>query len=69
MSFLIDIIYMITQELCSWRVGLCLLIAVAIVFGLFITFPEHNGFLPLSAYASIIVISIGFLWQYLADRK
>lgn len=60
---------MIAHELCSWRVGLCIFIAIALVFGLFIAYPENNGFLPYTAYAGIGVIAIGLLWQYVADRR
>jgi hypothetical protein len=68
MSFLIDIIFMIAHELCSWRVALCLFIAIALVFGLFNAYPENNGFLPLTAYAGIAVISMGGVWQYVSGR-
>jgi hypothetical protein len=68
MSFLIDIILMITLELCSWRVALCLLMAIALVFGLLIVYPENDGFLPFTAYAGIVLIGIGGVWQYVSER-
>jgi hypothetical protein len=68
MWWVIDIILMLAPDLCSWRVWLCIGIAVVIVAGLYHLYPEHDGFWSVSYPAAIIVIAMGFWWQYRADR-
>jgi len=64
----IDIILMIADEFCSWRVWLCIGIAVGIVAGLYYKYPEQDGIWSVSFPAAIIVTAMGFWWQYRADR-
>ena len=68
MWWAIEIILMIAVELCSWRVWLCIGIAVGIVAGLYHLYPGQNGIWSVSYPAAIVVIAMGFWWQYRAER-
>jgi len=64
----IEIILMIAYELSSWRVWLCIVIAVGIVAGLYYKYPGQDVIWSVSFPAAIIVTAMGFWWQYRADR-
>ncbi len=64
----IEIIMMIAHEMCSWRVWLCIGIAVGIVVSLYFKYPEQDGIWSVSFPAALIVTTMGFLWQYRAER-
>lgn len=52
----------------SWRLWLCLILAIAIIVGLYFKFPEQNGFWPLSGVVGLIIIGFGIVWQWRANR-
>ncbi len=68
MWWVTEIVLTIAAELFSWRVWLCIGIAMVIVAGLQYLYPEHDGFWSISYPAAALVIIAGFWWQHRADR-
>lgn len=63
-----ELIIDLAIELCSWRVWLCILLAIGIIVGLYFKYPEHDGLWSISYPAAIVITALGFWWQYRADR-
>jgi hypothetical protein len=53
---------------CSWRLWLCLILAITLIVGFYLKFPEQNGYWPLSGVVGAIIIAFGIVWQWRADR-
>ena len=68
MWLVLEIVLTIATEWLSWRVWLCLGIAIGIVAVLYNKYPEQNGIWSVSCPAAIGVIALGFWWQYRVDR-
>ena len=64
-----SVILAIAEEWCSWRLFVCIGIAIGIVAGFFFAYPEQPSIWYVSVPAAFIVIGLGFLWQIHADRK
>jgi hypothetical protein len=52
----------------SWRLWLCIILAIGIVIGAFYKFPDHNGFWPLTSLIGTIVIAFGAWWHWRSER-
>jgi hypothetical protein len=68
MLMIFEIILSIASEMASWRVLLCIAVAVGIVVGLYYKLPEQDGIWSISCPAAVIVTGMGFWWQHRADR-
>lgn len=66
MWWAIGIILMLAVELCSWRVWLCIGLAAGMIIGLYQLYPEKDGLWPISYPVSLVVIALGFWWEYRA---
>jgi hypothetical protein len=66
--WLLEIALEIAVAWCSWRVWLCILLALGIIGGAYYKFPEHNGFLTLTVPGAIVICAFGFWWQWRVDR-
>ena len=53
---------------CSWRLLICVILAIGIVAGAYYRFPENDGFLPLTSPVGVLIIAFGIWWQRRADR-
>ena len=66
--WLLEIIFWIAAELCSWRTLLSLLVAIGIVVGLLYRYPEQDGLWSVSYPAAFIVIAFGIWRDYRAEH-
>ena len=53
---------------CSWRLWLCIILAIGIIAGVCYKFPEHNGFWPLTSPIGGIIIAFGVWWHWRSER-
>lgn len=44
---------------CSWRLSLCIILALGIIAGVYYKYPEHNGFWPLTSLIGLIIVAYG----------
>jgi hypothetical protein len=68
MWIIIEAVLMFAYEMSSWRVWLCIAIALGIIGSLYYKYPELNGIWSVSFPVAIIVIAMGFWWQYRAEK-
>jgi uncharacterized integral membrane protein len=68
MLLVFEVILTIAAEMASWRVLLCIVVAVGMVAGLYYKFPEQDGLWSISYPAAVIITAMGFWWQHRADR-
>jgi hypothetical protein len=63
-----EIALMIAVEWLSWRVWLCIGVAVAVIAVAYNRFPEQDGLWAVSYPLAILIVAFGFWWQWRADR-
>lgn len=51
-------------ELCSWRLWICILLAIGIVAGAYYQFPENQGYWHLTSPIALIVLAFGGWWEW-----
>lgn len=69
--WIIDIIGLtieVAHEWCSWRLYVCIGVAIGIIAGLYFAYPGQPSIWYVSTPAALIVMGLGFLWQIHADR-
>lgn len=59
----IEIVLRLAGELGSWRILLCLAIALGIVGALYYRYPEQDGLWSVSVPAGLVVIGLGIWWE------
>lgn len=68
MLTLFELALELAAHLCSWRLWLCLILAIGLIVGLYFKFPEQNGFWPLSGVGGAVIIVFGIVWEWRASR-
>ncbi len=68
MLTLLEVALNIAADFLSWRLSVCIILAIALIVGLFLKFPEQNGFWPYSGVAGAMIIVFGFVWEWRASR-
>ena len=66
--WVIELILLLAEELFSWRIFLCLLIAIGIVVGLYFKYPEQDGLWSVSYPAAFIIVALGVVWHIRSER-
>ena len=63
----IELVIQFAEEWCSWRILLCLVIALGIVGGLYYKYPKQDGHWSVSVPAALVVIGLGIWWEIRSD--
>jgi hypothetical protein len=68
MLTLLELALELAAHWCSWRLWLCLILAIGLIVGLYFKFPEQSGFWPLSGFVGAIIIGFGIVSEWRANR-
>jgi hypothetical protein len=69
MWWIFEIALMIAVEWLSWRVWLCIGVAIGVIAVAHNQFPEKDGLWSVSYPVAIMVVAFGFWWQWRVDRS
>lgn len=68
MWIIFEIAFELVSGWSSWRIWLCIILAIGLIAVAYHVFPEQNGFWPLTSPIALVIIALGCWWQVRADR-